>query len=96
MREKQYYIYLMTNKDHNVIYTGITNDLKRRACEHKEKIVEGFTKRYNINKLVFYEICRDVENAIVREKQIKAGSRAKKIAIINKLNPEWNDLYETL
>ena len=86
----------MTNKNNTVLYTGITNDLKRRAYEHKEKLIEGFTKKYNINKLVYYEICRDVEGAILREKQVKGGSRAKKIELIISTNREWKDLYYDL
>ena len=83
----------MTNKRDTVLYTGITNDLRRRVYEHQAKIVEGFTKRYNIHKLVYYEVCQNVESAILREKQIKGGSRAKKIGLINTMNPEWRDLY---
>lgn len=86
----------MTNKNNTVLYTGITNDLKRRVFEHKEKLIEGFTKKYNITKLVYYEIFRGVENAILREKQIKAGSRAKKIELVNGINHEWKDLYYDL
>ncbi len=86
----------MTNKTNRVLYTGVTNDLKRRAYEHKEKLVKGFTKRYNICKLVFYEVCDDIENAILREKQIKGGSRKKKIELVNSINKEWCDLYEML
>ncbi len=74
---KRFYIYIMTNKVNTVLYTGFTNDLVRRVYEHKEKIIEGFTKKYNINKLVYYEIFSDARNAIIREKQIKAGSRKK-------------------
>jgi len=96
MEEKQYYVYIMTNKKNTVLYTGITNDLKRRVYEHKAKLVEGFTKRYNISKLVYYEVSRDVESAILREKQIKGGSRAKKIRLINSINLEWKDLYNDL
>jgi putative endonuclease len=81
--DKQYYIYIMTNTKNTVLYTGISNDLKRIVYEHKEKLIDGFTKRYNIVKLVYYEIFRDIENAILREKQIKAGSRARKIKLIN-------------
>jgi len=92
----QYYIYIMTNKNKTVLYTGITNDLKRRVYEHKEKLVKGFTKKYSINKLIYYEVFRDVGNAILREKQIKGGSRAKKIELVNKMNPEWRDLYDDL
>jgi len=93
---KQYYVYIMTNKRHTVLYTGVTNDLKRRIYEHKEKLIEGFTKKYNVTKLVYYEIFQDAENAIVREKQIKSGSRQKKIDLINQANEEWRDLYEEL
>jgi len=96
MEEKQYYVYIMTNKKNTVLYTGITNDLKRRVYEHKAKLVEGFTKRYNISKLVYYEVSRDVESAILREKRIKGGSRAKKIRLINSINLEWKDLYNDL
>ena len=94
--EKQYYIYIMTNKRNSVIYTGVTNDLKRRVYEHKEKLVEGFTKKYNITKLVYYEIFKDIENAILREKQIKGGSRQKKTELVSSMNKEWRDLYEEL
>jgi putative endonuclease len=86
----------MTNKNNKVLYTGITNDLKRRVYEHKEKLVDGFTKKYNVSKLIYYEILEDPENAILREKKIKAGSRQKKIDLINGMNREWNDLYEEL
>ncbi len=86
----------MTNKNNTVLYTGVTNDLKRRVYEHKEKLIEGFTQKYNITKLVYYEISGNVESAILREKQIKAGSRARKITLINNMNPEWRDLYEDL
>ena len=86
----------MTNIYSTVIYTGITNDLKRRVYEHKEKLVKGFTEKYNINKLVYYEFFRDVDSAISREKQIKGGSRDKKIELVNKMNSEWKDLYEEL
>lgn len=93
---KQYYVYIMTNKNNKVLYTGITNDLKRRVYEHKEKFVAGFTKKYNVSKLVYYEVFEDSENAILREKQIKAGSRQKKIDLINGMNKEWRDLYEEI
>ena len=74
----------------------MTSDLKKRVYEHKAKLVEGFTKRYNVDKLVFYEVSTDVETAILREKQIKGGSRAKKNALVNGMNPEWKDLYDEL
>jgi putative endonuclease len=86
----------MTNKNNRVLYTGITNDLKKRVYEHKEKFVNGFTKKYNVSKLVYYEILGDPENAILREKKIKAGSRQKKIDLINSMNKEWSDLYREL
>jgi len=94
--EKNYYVYIMTNKNNTVLYTGITSDLKKRIYEHREKLVEGFTERYNIIKLVYYEIFKNAESAILREKQIKAGSRAKKIELINSLNDDWKDLYNEL
>ena len=93
---KQYYVYIMTNKINTVLYTGINSDLKKRIWEHKEKIIKGFTKKYNIDKLVYWEIFNDPENAILREKQIKAGSRYKKIELIKGINPEWKDLYDNL
>jgi len=93
---RQYYVYIMTNSRNTVLYTGVTNDLKRRVYEHKEKLVGGFTRKYNITKLVYYEAFEDIENAILREKQIKAGSRQKKIQYINSMNREWRDLYEEL
>ncbi len=76
---KQYYVYIMNNKSNNVLYTGMTNNLIRRVYEHKEKMIDGFTKKYNCTKLVYYEIFNDPYNAIAREKQIKAGSRNKKL-----------------
>jgi putative endonuclease len=91
--ERQYYVYIMTNKHNTVLYTGITNDLARRVNEHRKKLVKGFTSRYNIHKLVYYEIAADAYNAIAREKQIKAGSRQKKIDLINSVNHTWNDLF---
>jgi len=93
---KQYYVYIMTNKGNTVLYTGITSDLKKRVYQHKEKLVNGFSKRYNITKLVYYELFEDPENAIYREKQIKAGSRQRKINLINRINKEWLDLYEEI
>ena len=94
--KKQYYIYIMTNKKNIVLYTGVNSDLKRRIWEHKEKIIKGFTKKYNIYKLVYFEIFNDPENEILREKQIKAGSRHKKIELIKRINPGWKDLYNKL
>jgi putative endonuclease len=94
--DKQYYVYIMTNKDNNVLYTGVTNDLKKRVYEHKNKLAEGFTKKYNVIKLVYYEVFEDIENAILREKQIKGGPRRKKVRLVNSMNEEWHDLYEGL
>ncbi|NJL64499.1 MAG: GIY-YIG nuclease family protein [Methylacidiphilales bacterium] len=93
---EQYYIYLITNEHNTVLYTGVTSDLIKRVYEHKEKLIDGFTKKYNVNKLVYYEIFTDINSAIAREKQIKAGSRQKKIDLINSLNPAWCDLYDDL
>ncbi|MDB9513302.1 GIY-YIG nuclease family protein [Kamptonema animale CS-326] len=93
---KNYYIYIMTNKYNTVLYTGVTNDLQRRVYEHKSKLIDGFTKKYNIIKLVYYEIFEDIYNAIAREKQIKGGSRQKKIDLVNSFNQEWKDLYDSL
>jgi putative endonuclease len=92
----QYFVYIITNRYNTVLYTGVTNDLVRRIYEHKEKLINGFSKRYNINKLVFYESCEDIYIAISREKQIKAGSRQNKIKLIDSINPNWNDLYDDL
>ena len=86
----------MTNKHHTVLYTGVTGNLQRRVYEHKEHCVEGFTKKYNITKLVYYEIYGDAYNAITREKQLKAGSRRKKVALIESMNKEWRDLSKEL
>ncbi len=86
----------MTNKNDSVLYTGVTSDLIRRVYEHKEKMIDGFTKRYNVNKLVYYEEYNEILNAIEREKQIKAGSRKKKLELVNKMNPGWKDLYQEI
>ncbi len=94
--DKQFYVYIMTNLRHTVLYTGVISDLKKRVYQHKHKLVEGFTSKYNVIKLVYYQIAQDATTAISREKQIKAGSRAKKLELINSLNPEWKDLYGDL
>lgn len=94
--KEQYYTYILTNKSNSVLYTGVTNDLQRRVFSHKEKLIDGFTKRYNINKLVYYETFQFINDAITREKQIKAGSRIKKIKLIEKINKNWIDLYDDL
>ncbi len=93
---QQYFIYLMTNPNNTVIYTGVTNDLIRRVYEHKNKLIEGFTKKYNVVKLVYYEIFDDPTSAINREKQIKGGSRKKKVDLINSMNEQWQDLYDEI
>jgi putative endonuclease len=94
--DKQFYIYIMTDAKHSALYTGVTNDLKKRVCELEGKFVEGFTKRYHIHMLMYYEVSQSVESAILREKQIKAGSKQKKIDPINSINNEWRDSYDEL
>lgn len=87
----------MTNKINTVLYTGVTDNLIKRVWQHKNKLApDGFTYRYNIDKLVYYEIYEDIEEAILREKQIKGGSRAKKIKLLESMNPEWKDLYQDI
>jgi putative endonuclease len=93
---KEYYVYIMTNAHNTVLYTGVTNQLARRVYEHRNGLGGIFTKKYNVQKLVYYEMGNDVNAAIAREKQIKAGSRKKKEDLINKMNPEWKDLYEEI
>jgi len=87
-----YYVYMMTNWDNKVLYTGVTNDLERRVYEHKNKLNSGFTKKYNIYKLVFFEDSGDVNAAIAREKQLKGFSRQKKNDLVESINPNWEDL----
>jgi putative endonuclease len=91
--EREYCVYIMTNAYNTVLYTGVTNDLRRRVLEHKSGKGSVFVKRYNVNKLVYFEVTNRVEEAIYREKQIKGGSRQKKIDLINTMNPEWKDLF---
>jgi len=91
-----YYVYILANFTNTVLYVGITNDLKRRVYEHKNHLVEGFTDKYNCNKLVWYESSTDVKSAILKEKQIKKWKRDYKDNIINQFNPEWKDLYGLL
>ena len=90
----QYFVYMMTNKHNTVLYTGVTNDLWRRVSEHKMKLLPGFTSRYNVDTLVYYEVFEDINAAIAREKQIKAGSRQKKNDLIRGMNPEWKELFQ--
>jgi len=87
----QYYVYILSNRS-RTLYTGVTNSLVRRVCAHKQKLVEGFTNKYNITLLVYYEETPDIRSAIAREKQIKGWLRSKKIALIESMNPEWKDL----
>jgi putative endonuclease len=89
----QYYVYIMTNRS-GMLYTGVTNDLRRRVWQHKQKLVEGFTKRYNITRLVYYEETPDVNAVIPREKQIKSWRREKKVTLIESVNSGWKDLSE--
>ncbi|MFQ6032659.1 MAG: GIY-YIG nuclease family protein [Candidatus Zixiibacteriota bacterium] len=90
---RQYYVYIMTNRS-RTLYTGVTNNLYRRVYEHKNKLIDGFAKKYNITKLVWYEVTSEITSAIAREKQIKGWLRKKKIALIESMNPEWKDLSE--
>ena len=91
-----FYVYMMAGKNNTVLYTGVTRDLKKRAYEHRTKLLEGFTKRYNLTKLVYYEVLNDPQEAIKREKQIKAGPRTRKINLVNGFNPSWADLYDRI
>jgi len=93
MMDKKGFVYILTNKNNTVLYTGVTSDLIKRVYEHKEKLVEGFTKKYNASKLVYFEVFDDVENSIIREKQIKGWVRKKKEVLIKEKNSEWKDLY---
>ncbi|NLI97530.1 GIY-YIG nuclease family protein [bacterium] len=91
-----YYVYIMINPTNKVIYTGVTNDLIRRVYEHRNKLVSGFTRKYNIVKLVYYEIFPDPQGAIAREKALKGSSRSRKIKLIEGMNPLWRDLWEEI
>ena len=93
-RELRPCIYIMTNQFNTVLYTGVTSNLLRRVTEHKDKTIPGFTSKYNVTKLVHYEEYATMEEAIAREKQIKGGSRQKKVDLVNSMNPEWKDLYD--
>ncbi len=90
----RYWVYIITNVGHTVLYTGVTNDLHKRIMEHKEKRGSKFTSKYNVIKLVYYQSYNRVQDAIAAEKKIKAGSRAKKIQLMESGNPQWEDLYE--
>jgi len=90
--KKQYYIYIVTNKRNTVLYVGITNNLERRIFEHKNKLLKGFTSKYNVTKLVYYEVFNSPREAIAAEKKIKGWIRAKKINLIKSINPDFKDL----
>ncbi|MDR1468733.1 MAG: GIY-YIG nuclease family protein [Spirochaetaceae bacterium] len=94
--DKKGYIYILFNKRNGTLYTGVTSDLVKRIYEHKTKATEGFTAKYGTDKLGYYEEWGDIVSAIEREKQIKGGSRKKKLALIENMNPEWEDLYEKI
>jgi putative endonuclease len=95
MRILVYYVYILTNTHHNVLYTGVTNDLERRCYEHKQKKIKGFTQKYNVDKLIYFERFDSIDSAIAREKQIKGFSKEKKLALINKPNNDWRELSHT-
>ena len=88
-----YYVYILTNKHHSVLYVGVTNNLERRIYEHKHHMISGFTERYNVEKLVYFEATNDVKVAIQREKEIKGWTRKKKEQLIDARNPQWKELY---
>jgi putative endonuclease len=92
MRDYNFYVYMMTNKDNNVLYTGVTSNLQQRLYQHKHKLIKGFTSKYNVDKLVYYEHGTDVNGAISREKQIKSWNRKRKNNLVETMNPEWKDL----
>jgi len=96
MSEKKKFVYILTNIKNTVLYTGVTSNLVNRVYEHKNKEVPGFTEKYNLHKLIYYEIYEDMINAIIREKQIKGWLRSKKISLIEKDNPDWKDLYNSI
>ncbi len=93
---KQYYVYILFSEKNGTLYIGVTSNLVKRIYEHKQKLVNGFTKKYNVDKLGYFEIYKSIEQAIEREKQLKAGSRQKKIDLIEKENPGWKDLYNSI
>ena len=93
VKVNEYYVYILTNSYNKVLYTGMTNDLERRCLEHKQKYVKGFTQKYNVDKLVYFEMYNEVEEAIKREKQIKGYSRIKKTALIEGFNKDWRELF---
>jgi len=94
--DKDYYVYVLASQRNGTLYVGVTSNLIKRIWEHKNKAIEGFTQKYNIDKLVYFEQCRDPENAIKREKRLKKYNRQWKLELIEKENPEWRDLYNEL
>ena len=96
MLTKQYFVYILFSKRNGTLYIGVTNDLKRRVYEHKNKLVQGFTAKYGVDKLGYFEVGEDIEVALVREKQLKKTNRKRKIALIESVNPEWRDLYDEI
>jgi len=90
------YVYILASKRNGTLYTGVTSDLAKRVYEHKNNLVDGFTKKYNVHSLVYYEVHEDIEEAILREKQIKKWNRKWKLRIIEEMNPEWRDLYQEI
>ena len=94
--QKQFYVYILASKRNGTLYTGVTSNLTKRAWEHKEGLVEGFTKKYSVKMLVYYETFEDVGSAIMREKQIKKWERKWKLRMIEKKNPQWNDLFDKI
>ncbi len=92
--EKKYYVYILAKKRNGTFYTGFTEDLAKRIWEHKNELVEGFTKKYGVKTLVYYEVCDNYESALFREKQLKKWRRDSKLKLIESMNPKWDDLYE--
>ena len=93
---KTYYVYILTNWNNKVMYIGVTNDLVRRVFEHRQKTIKGFTEKYNVHKLVYFDVCEDVNSAIAREKELKKWRREKKDQLVAEMNPGWLDLAEEL
>ena len=91
---RNYYVYIMSNWNHKVLYTGMTNNLEKRVLEHKQKLMKGFTEKYNVTKLVYFDYGSDVKGAIETEKKIKGWRREKKVKLIERMNPNWQDLSE--
>lgn len=94
--QKQYCVYIITNQNNGTLYIGVSGDLKRRIYEHKHKLIEGFSKKYDLGMLVYYEVFEDIREAIAREKYLKGKKRAFKLKIINSFNPQWRDLYDEI